>query len=413
MQSRANPNHIKKETTVEETRVSTRRGALFGLASLALGAAAAPVFAKGNAVVQPVQKDRKPMFAYVGSRTTRERNARGDGISVYRVEPASGALTLVQLVKELVNPSFLALSADGERLYTVHGDLSDISAFKVDRVSGALTFLNTQSTGGKNPVHLAIDPTGRYVVVSNHIGASLAVLPIAADGSLQALTQLVKLDGPIGPHRVEQKQAKPHFNPFDPGGEFVIVPDKGLDRVFSFRFKDGQLTPAASHFVTTRETAGPRHVAFHPQGAYAYVVNELDSTVTVYRYDRATGALTPLQIVSSLPDTFTGNSRASEIEVERSGRFVYASNRGFDSIATYRVDQATGHLTFLGATQTSGKTPRFITSTPDGRFMYALNEDSDTIVAFAVHADDGALTPTGFSIASGSPVCMVFSAQHA
>ncbi|BBP99433.1 6-phosphogluconolactonase [Burkholderia sp. SFA1] len=402
---------------MEKIGVSSRRGVLQGMASLgalaAFGGIATPVFARGKTAGQPNIKERTPMFAYVGSRTTRERNARGDGISVYRVEPATGALTLVQLVKDLVNPSFLALSANGERLYTVHGDLSDISAFKVDKTTGELSFLNKQSTEGKNPVHLAIDPTGRYVVVSNHIGASLAVLPIAADGSLQPLTQIVKLEGPVGPHRVEQKQAKPHFNPFDPAGEFVVVPDKGLDRVFSFRFKDGQLTPAESPFVVTRETAGPRHLAFHPKGAYAYVVNELDSTVTAYGYDAATGALKPLQIVSSLPDTYTGNSRASEIEVDRSGRFVYASNRGYDSIAVYRIDPSSGHLSFAGATQTSGRTPRFITSTPDGRFMYALNEDSDSIVAFSIDAASGALKPTGFSIASGSPVCMVFSTHQA
>ncbi|SAK67698.1 6-phosphogluconolactonase [Caballeronia calidae] len=402
---------------MEKTSISGRRSVLQGIASMgalaAFGGVASPVFASGKTAGQPDIKKGTPMFAYVGSRTTRERNARGDGISVYRVDTGTGALTLVQLVKDLVNPSFLALSANGERLYTVHGDLSDISAFKVDKATGELTFLNRQSTEGKNPVHLAIDPTGRYIVVSNHIGASLAVLPIAADGWLQPLTQLVKLEGPIGPHRAEQKQAKPHFNPFDPTGEFVVVPDKGLDRVFSFRFKDGQLTPAESPFVTTRETAGPRHIAFHPKGAYAYVVNELDSTVTTYRYDKATGALQPLQILSSLPETYTGNSRASEIEVDRGGRFVYASNRGYDSIATYRIDEKSGHLTYIGATQTSGRTPRFITSTPDGRFMYALNEDSDSIVAFSVDAANGALEPTGFSIASGSPVCMVFSAHHA
>ncbi|SAK79823.1 6-phosphogluconolactonase [Caballeronia hypogeia] len=400
-----------------DTDVAGRRKALQGIASLGalavLGVITPSVFGSGKTVGQSNIKERTPMFAYVGSRTTRERNARGDGISVYRVDTATGALTLVQLVKDLVNPSFLALSANGERLYTVHGDLSDISAFRVDKATGELKFLNKQSTEGKNPVHLAIDPTGRYIVVSNHIGASLAVLPIAADGSLQPLTQLVKLEGPIGPHRVEQKQAKPHFNPFDPTGEFVIVPDKGLDRVFSFRFKDGQLTPAQAPFVTTRETAGPRHIAFHPKGTHAYVINELDSTVTTYRYDKATGALQPLQIVSSLPDTYTGNSRASEIEVDRTGRFVYASNRGYDSIATYRIDQSTGHLTFLGVTQTAGRTPRFITSTPDGRFMYALNEDSDSIVAFSIDVENGALKPTGFSIQSGSPVCMVFSTHHA
>ncbi|MGU7774799.1 lactonase family protein [Burkholderia sp. MR1-5-21] len=353
------------------------------------------------------------MFAYVGSRTTRERNARGEGISVYQVDTGTGSLELVQVLKDLVNPSFLALAGNGERLYAVHGDLSDISAFKVDRASGRLAFLNRQSTRGQNPVHLAIDPSGRYVVVSNHIGASLAVLPIAADGSLQEVTQLVTLEGPIGPHRIEQKQAKPHFNPFDPSGEFVVVPDKGLDRVFTFRFNDGRLTAADPAFVVTRETAGPRHLAFHPGGAYAYVVNELDSTVTTYRYVRAGGALTPVQIVSSLPDTYTGTSRASEIEVDRAGRFVYASNRGDDSIAVFRIDAATGRLSFVAAEPTGGRTPRFMTSTPDGRFMYALNEDSDSIVAFSIDAATGRLKPTGFSTASGSPVCMVFSRHHA
>jgi 6-phosphogluconolactonase len=371
--------------------------------------ASLPVFAAETASGQQALKGMNPMFAYVGSRTTRERNARGDGISVYQVDTQTGALNFVQLVKDLVNPSFLALSQDGEHLYTVHGDLSEISAFTVDKTSGKLTFLNRQSTEGKNPVHLAIDPSGRYVVVSNHIGASLAVLPIAADGSLEPLTQLVHLDGPIGPHRVEQKQSKPHFNPFGPGGKFVIVPDKGLDRTFSFRFENGMLAPAAVPFVESREGAGPRHIAFHPDGQYAWVINELDSTVTAYRYDTSTGSLTPLQVLSSLPDTFTGNSRASEIEVDRNGRFVYASNRGDDSIAVFSIDQSSGHLRFVSAEPTLGKTPRFMTSTPDGRFMYALNEDSDTIVAFSIDAHTGRLAPTGFVEKSGSPVCMLFS----
>lgn len=383
-------------------------GASIGALALS-GAKPLSLFAAEPAPRHTDSKGLNPMFAYVGSRTTRERNARGDGISVYQVDAQSGALTLVQLVKDLVNPSFLALSRDGGHLYTVHGDQSDISAFQVDKASGHLTFVNRQSTEGKNPVHLAIDPTGRYVVVSNHIGASLAVLPIAADGSLEPLVQLVKLDGPIGPHRIEQKQAKPHFNPFDPAGRFVVVPDKGLDRTFSFRFENGRLTPARTPFVESREGAGPRHLAFHPDGRHAWVINELDSTVTAYRYDANTGALTPIQVLSSLPDTYTGNSRASEIEVDRSGRFLYASNRGDDSIAVFAIDAATGRLRFLQAAPTQGKTPRFMTSTPDGRFMYALNEDSDTIVALAIDDASGALTPTGFSIESGSPVCMIFS----
>jgi 6-phosphogluconolactonase len=363
----------------------------------------------GGALRTPNTSEGHPMYAYVGSRTTRERNARGNGISIFKLDTERGTLQLIDIVRDLVNPSFLALSRDGEYLYTVHGDESDATAFKVDRRTGRLTFVNKQSTQGKNPVHLALDPTGRFLVVSNHIGASLAVLPVNADGSLGTPTQLVSLAGPIGPHRVEQKQAKPHFNPFDPTGRFVIVPDKGLDRVFTFRFDQGRLTPGAVPFVTTRETAGPRHVSFHPKASLAYVVNELDSTVTAYRVTPATGALAPFQIVSALPESFTGNSRASELQIDAEGRFLYASNRGYDSVAVFRIDPATGHLTFIEAEPTQGKTPRFITPSPDGRFMFALNEDSDTIVTLAIDASTGKLKPTGASVTSGSPVCMVFS----
>lgn len=350
------------------------------------------------------------MYAYVGSRTTRERNARGDGISIFKVDAAHGTLELVDIARDLVNPSFLALNATGEFLYTVHGDESEVSAFRVDRGTGLLTFINRQSTQGKNPVHLALDPTGRFMVVSNHIGASLAVLPVNADGSLGELTQLLTLEGQVGPHRVEQKQAKPHFNPFDPTGRFVVVPDKGLDRVFSFRFEEGRLTPAPVPFVATREAAGPRHLAFHPGAPFAYVVNELDSTVTAYRVAPDTGALSPFQVLSALPESFTGNSRASEIQIDAKGRFLYASNRGSDSIAVFSVSPGTGALKFIEAVSAQGKTPRFLALTPDGRFMFVLNEDSDSIVTLAVDPVAGTLEPTGASVKSGSPVCMVFSA---
>lgn len=349
------------------------------------------------------------VHAYVGCRTTRERNARGEGISVFEVG-ADGALALVQLVSGLVNPSYLALSRDGTRLYTVHGDQSEASAFAVDRATGRLQLINTQSTEGRNPVHLALSADGRHLVVTNHLGASLAVLPVAEDGALQPLSQLVKVDGPTGPHRVEQQQPKPHFNAFDPSGRFVLVPDKGCDRTWSFSFEHGRLVPCEPPFVEAREGAGPRHMVFHPRQPWAYVVNELDSTVMACGFDAASGALTPFQWLPTLPCDYTGNSRAAAIAVDAGGRHLYASNRGHDSIAVFGIDPATGRLSFLEAVTTGGRTPRAFSFSPDGRLLYALNEDSDSIVTFAVDAAGGRLTPTGQRVSTGSPVCMVFAA---
>lgn len=349
------------------------------------------------------------MHAYIGSRTTRERNARGEGLSVFELDRKNGALERIQLVDDLVNPSYLALSADGSHLYCVHGDRSEVSAFRVERASGRLAFVNQQSTQGRNPVHLALDPSGRFLVVTNHLGASLAVLPIADDGSLQPLRQLVTVSGPIGPHRIEQQQAKPHFNPFDPSGRWVVVPDKGLDRVFSFRFEGGELRPAAVPFVQAREGAGPRTAVFHPRLPLAYVLNELDSTLTTYRFDAASGTMAPLHLIPTLPPSFTGNSRASGIAIDASGRTLYASNRGHDSMATFRLDDD-GLPSFVAAQPTLGRTPRFFTLSPDGRLLYALNEDSDTIVAFDV-VDDGLLAAPRQVAVCGSPVCVVFLAE--
>lgn len=350
------------------------------------------------------------MYAYVGSRTTRERNARGDGITVYQLDQEKGTLTLIQVIRDLVNPSFLALNKACDRLYTVHGDQSEVSVFSIDRATGKLTFINQQSSEGKNPVHLALDPSERFLVISNHITGSLAVMNVLEDGSLGTLNQLLQLEGPPGPHRVEQRFSKPHFNPFDHTGNFVLVPDKGLDRVFSYRFDNGKLFAADQAFVESRESAGPRHLALHPDAPYAYVINELDSTVTTYAFNADDGSLQPLQVLPTLPCTYTGNSRASEIEVDRSGRFVYASNRGYDSIAVFAIDQGTGLLSPVEFMPTDGKTPRFFALTPNGRFLFALNEDSDTIISMAVDPQKGVLSKTGFTVDTGSPVCMVFSA---
>lgn len=347
-------------------------------------------------------------YVYVGARTTRERNARGDGLNVYRMDNASGAWTHVQLLGDLVNPSFLAFDRTRRFLYTVHGDLSDITAMAIDPGSGRLRVIGRQSTEGKNPVHLSIDPSNRFVVVANHITSTVALLPRHEDGSLGAVIDLVKLEGKIGPHRVEQLFAKPHQVEFDPSGAFIIVPDKGLDAVFTYRIdaEKGKLVQVGDP-AQAREGAGPRHIAFHPAGRYAYVVNELDSTVTGHHFDPAIGSLRPFQVVSAVPDTFTGNSRAAEIAVAADGRYVYASNRGNDSIAIFAIDAESGRLTAAGWTSSGGKTPRFFALGASERFLFAANEDSDTVTMLA-RAEDGRLAATDKIVRVGSPVCILF-----
>jgi len=338
-------------------------------------------------------------------------SATRDGINLFRVEPADGSWTHLQLVDGLVNPSFLAFDRRRRCLYTVHGDGSEASAFAIDATTGRLTFVNRQDTGGRNPVHLTVDPSDRFLIVANHLSSSVAVLPLdAASGAIGAPAQMVELTGAIGPHRVEQPFAKPHQVEFDPSGRFVLVPDKGLDRIFSFRFDParGRLEPGEPPSVAAREAAGPRHVACHPTGRFAYVLNELDSTVMACHFDTARGALAPFQIVPSLPDTFIGHSRAAEIAVSADGRFVYASNRGHDSLAVYAVDIASGRLTPIQWVPSGGRTPRFFALGPSGDMLYAANEEDDTITGFLVERATGRLLPMGAVASTGSPVCILF-----
>jgi len=352
-----------------------------------------------------------PYFAYVGSRTTRERNARGEGLSVYRVDPKAAAWTPVQVLDDLVNPSFLSFDRQRRFLYAVHGDGSEISAFRIDPKSGELTILNRESTGGKNPVHLCVDPTSRFAVVVNHVTSSLAVLPIKENGALGRMSDLVTLTGKIGPHRVEQPFSKPHQAQYDPTDRFIAVPDKGLDRTFIFRLdaETGKLSAVEGAVAEAREGAGPRHIAFHPSNRFAYVINELDSTVMACRFDAGTGGLAPFQVLTALPDSFVGNSRAAEIAVSATGRFVYASNRGYDSIAVFAVDGLTGRLAATGWHLTGGRTPRFFAPSPVEDLLFVANEDSDDIVGFGVDPHTGSLASVGTVARTGSPVCILFN----
>jgi 6-phosphogluconolactonase (cycloisomerase 2 family) len=260
-------------------------------------------------------------------------------------------------------------------------------------------------------VHLAIDPTNRFIVIANHISSTVVLLARNPDGSVGGLADKITLTGQVGPHRIEQPFSKPHQVEFDPSGRFIIVPDKGLDQVFTFRIdaSAGKLAQVDAGTPRSRDGSGPRHVAFHPTSSFTYVVGELDSTVTACHFDPTTGRLAPFQMVPTLPDTFVGNSRAAEVAVSRDGRFLYASNRGHDSVAAFSINQNDGRLTPAGWTHSQGKTPRFFGLDPAGRFLFVANEDSDSIVPFRVNDQDGGLSPAGAAVHSGSPGCIVFA----
>jgi 6-phosphogluconolactonase (cycloisomerase 2 family) len=350
-----------------------------------------------------------PSFAYVGCYTTRQRNGRGEGITVYRIDASTGAWTPVQLVRDLVNPSWLGLDRRQRVLYSAHGEGEIVSAFRIDVATGQLSALGSQGTRGKNGVRLAIDTDNRFLVLANYSSGTVAVLPIDAEGSLAPVSDLRPLEGTVGPHRTEQTMSHPHDVVIDPRGRFIVIPDKGLDAVFVFSLDPaGKLVAADPPSVASRPGAGPRHAAFHPSRPYVYVLNELDSTLATYRLDESRGTLTARQVVTTLPPSFTGASTTSEIAVAPSGRFVYASNRGHDSLAIFAVDDASGVLASVGWEPTQGKTPRFFAIEPTGTFLYAANQDSDTIVAFRVDATSGRLTPTGHVVKTGSPSSIVF-----
>jgi 6-phosphogluconolactonase len=354
-------------------------------------------------------EDPSARFAYVGSFATSTRGAHGEGLSVYAIDAATGRWARVQLLSSVVNPGYLALNPRRPVLYAVQPVANEVSAFAIDDRTGKLTFINRQPSGGDDPSHLAVDPTGRFLVVANYVAGTVEVLPVDADGSLGTPTDVVSTKGELGPHRTEQPGPHPHQCPFDPGGRFVVVPDKGFDRLFVFRIDGakGTLVPADPPFTKTRSGAGPRHIAFHPRLPFAWVVNELDSTVAAYRFGQA-GTLEAFQIVPSLPSTFTGNNTGAAIVVSPSGRFLYVSNRGHDSVGIFRVDESSGMLSPVGWELTRGSTPRFICLNPSGTRLFAANQRSDSIVEFSIDRATGALTATGQVVTANTPVCIVF-----
>jgi len=376
------------------------------------GLAGATVLARrSNVAAQRHTPDARtvPTFMYVGGFTTKD-GGHGEGLNVYQRSRDSDRWKQIQLLNDLADPSFLIVDRPGRCLYSAHGDGTQVTAYRIHLATGRLTVLNQQPTGGKNGVHLAIDATGKFLVLANYATGTLVVLPIDADGSLGAVSDMATMTGTPGPHRTQQESAHPHHCPFDRTGRFVVVPDKGLDKVFLYRLdtERGKLIPGDPAGVAARSGAAPRHVDFHPTLPYAYVINELDSTITTYRFEPYKSAMTPLQVSTTPPSTYTGNNTGAEVAVAPSGRFVYGSNRGHDSIAIFAVDQTSGLLTSVGWEPTQGRTPRFFTLDPAGTHLYAANQGSDTIVIFRVDATTGKLTTTGETIAVKTPTTIAF-----
>lgn len=376
---------------------------------LGLGAGAADAKSGPEKNSMQPANSNKIQIVYVGSRTTRERNARGAGITVYRHDPQTGRSELVQTVGDLTNPSFLCLDQTQSLLFCVHGDQSTVSSFQIEPASGTLTKVSSVSCEGNNPVHLTVDKSNKFLAVANYATGSIVILPFDKTGQLQPVISKYDLPGNPGPHKIEQASSHPHMIPRDPSGRFLVVPDKGLDKVFVFDLKQNgtALKPELAHEIKTREGAGPRHVVFSPTGSFAYVVNELDSTITSYRYNQNDGSLVPFQMVPALPQDFVGDSRAAALVMAPDGVHLFSSNRGHDSVTIYSVDQPTGKINPIGNVPSHGKKPRFMTASPNGRFLFVANEDSDNIKTFSI-SPKGELGLLEHQIETGSPVCMIF-----
>ena len=351
----------------------------------------------------------------------------GQGIHRFQVDRVTGTLTPAGVLKMGTSPSCLVLNAAGTRLYSANetdrqGDEREgtVSAFAINRADGQLELLNTVRSGGAGPTYVSLHPSGRFVLVANYFGGSVAVLPIRPDGSVGAATDTKQDAGTVGPTRATNAppgsfafsghdRTHAHMIQADPAGRFVLHADLGLDRIFVWKFDNraGVLTPNDPAAIALPPGDGPRHFHFHPNGRWFYSLQEEGSNIVLFDYDAAQGRLTARQTISSLPPGFAGSNFCSEILVSADGRFVYAGNRLHDSIAIFAVGKR-GVLTFLGEEWTRGNYPRSFNFDPTGRFLYACNQRADNIAAFRVDRKSGRLTFTGHYTPIGNPSIIVF-----
>lgn len=352
-----------------------------------------------------------PRFAIVGCYTTPDRRGRGLGIEVFALDPRldpDGQRWRHLATTPADNPSYLVMDAAQRTLYVAHGAMPSISAYRFEAASGALTLLGVQDAGGVNPVHLVLTPDGRHLLAANYSSGTLAALPILANGALGPPCHRLQLAGRPGPVASEQKGPHPHNMPLSPRGRWLVVPDKGLDRIFVVQF-----APDAGGFSIATQTIvpageGPRHARFHPTLPRLYVNHELTGRVVTYAFDDRNGGLRRLGEVAGLPVGFEGWNASGDMVMSPSGTRLYVSNRGHDSIAEFPIDAATGRLDSPRWRPSGGRFPRFLTLSPDDGFLYAANQDGGLIARHRL-GSDGALGEIDLRVKTGSPACIVFA----
>ena len=391
-------------------KITRRR---FGL--LFLFSAPVLLFSQAQTPEKPAAKGQ--YIAYVGTYTAKTSSK---GIYAYRFDALKGQLTSIGVAAETADPSFLAVHPNGKYLYAVNeistfngGAGGAVSAFSIAANTGALKFLNQVPTRGAGPCHVSLDKDGAYVLVANYDGGSIASFPVHEDGSLGTANGFVQHSG-SGPNKERQEGPHAHWIGTSPDNRFALAVDLGLDQVIVYGFDSGKgiFTPMLSGFAKLKPGAGPRHLAFHPNGKFAYVLNEVDSSVTVFSYQAKNGAFSSLETISALPKDYAGPKEAAEIAAHPSGKFLYTSNRGHDSIAIFEINAAKGTLKSLGQVLTGGKTPRHFAIDPTGMYLLAENQESNNIVVFHIDPATGNLTPTGHTIEVPSPVCITFVAAQ-
>lgn len=356
-----------------------------------------------------VSSDIRRLF--IGTYTT----GYGEGINLARMEIPSGNLRLEKTYPGLENPSFLAISPDGHLLVAV-GETSEYqgkpggsaSVFRISRDGCDLVLLNTRSSQGEHPCHLTFSRNGKFVLIANYTGGNVSVLPVQTDGSLGEAVDVQQHSG-SGPNKLRQEKAHAHSVNLSPDNRFAYVCDLGIDKVMVYRFNDqtGQLIPAETPFFKTAAGAGPRHFTFGSDAERAFVINELNSTITSLRVDPKTGVLAGIQTVSLLPEGYSGENTGADVHIHPNGKFIYGSNRGHDSIAVYSADRKTGHLQLIQHQATLGKTPRNFAIDPSGNYLLAANQQSDSIRLFTIDRRTGMLSPADGLLTVTKPVCIL------